>query len=200
MSFKEMNLLIHFAKPVSIYDNYINRCTGRYCHCEVSIEMDAELLCVMIDSAISKAFAPAYLEKLLKKIKGVKGKVHFCFYILLNDYVDIRFFNDLGDDFYNPNPEVYDTIEIYVESMELVKDYVEWNLCQLGRSYDLLRAMCLFLPFTLRTEIPTKFFCSQLVMHSLKEIGWTTKQDINHMKPDDVYDWLSIKVNNNAKK
>lgn len=195
-----MNLNVHFAKPVSVYDNFINRCVGTYCHCEVSIKIDADLFCVMIDSAISQAYAPAYLEKILKKMKTVKGKVHFCFYVLLNDYVDIRFFNELGDDFYNPVPEVYDTIVIQLESMEVLKEYVEWNLCQLGRSYDLLRATCLFLPFTLRTNIPTKFFCSQLVMHSLREIGWTTDQDINHMKPDDVYNWLSIKVNENVKK
>ena len=195
-----MNLNVHFAKPVSVYDNLINKCAGRYCHCEVSIQMDADLFCVMIDAAISQAYAPSYLEKLLKKMKSVKGKVHFCFYVLLNEYVDIRFFNELGDDFHNPVAEVYDTIQIELESMEVLKEYVEWNLCQLGRPYDLLRAMCLFLPITLRTETPTKFFCSQLVMHSLREIGWNTDNDINHMKPDDVYDWLTIKVTDTLKK
>jgi len=190
--------MVHFAKPVSVYDNWINKCVGRYCHCEISVKMDAALFSVMVDSAISEAYAPAYLEKILKKTKRVKGKLHFCFYVLLNDYVDIRFFNDLGDDFYNPVPEVYDTIEIEIDSMQRLKDFVVYNLCQLGKSYDLCRAVCLYLPFTLRTHQPDKFFCSQLVMHSLNHIDITTDQDINHMKPDDVYDWLTIKVANNA--
>ena len=53
-----MNLNVHFAKPVSIYNNYVNKCTGKYCHCEVSIELDAQLLSVIIDSAVQNAYDP----------------------------------------------------------------------------------------------------------------------------------------------
>lgn len=189
-----MELKVHFAKPVSIFDNFINKCVGKYCHCETSIRIDASLLCVMIDTAISEAYAPSYLEKLLKKMKLLKGKVEICFYILWNDVVSIRFFNRLGDDFHNPTDEVYDTIVVEINSIEHLKEYIIWNLCQVGKPYDFLSAACLFLPVTLKNEMPQKFFCSQLVMHGLREIGLQPDTDINHMKPDDVYEWLTIKV------
>lgn len=187
-----MNLNVHFAKPVSIYDNYINKCTGKYCHCEVSIELDAQLFSVMIDSAVQNAYDPEYLQKLLKKVQTSTGKIHFCFYVLLNDVVSIRFFNDLGDEFHSPpTKEVYDTIILETKGIEELKTYITWNLCQLNKPYDLLRACLLFIPVTLRTEEnPDKFFCSQLVMHSLK-YKYKYDRDINHMKPDDVYEWLS---------
>ena len=187
-----MNINVHFAKPVSIYNNYINKCTGKYCHCEVSIQLDAQLFSVIIDSAIKDAYDPNYLELLLKKIKETKGKIHFCFYVLLNDVVSIRFFNPLGDEFFSPPTEdVYDTIVLETKGIEELKSYITWNLCQLNKPYDLLRGCLLFFPFTLRTEEnPNKFFCSQLVMHSLK-VKYSCDRDINHMKPDDVYEWLS---------
>lgn len=188
-----MNVNIHFAKPVSIYDNTINKCAGRFCHCEVSIELDSDILAVIIDSCIQEAHDPLYLTKLLLKVKKIKKKIHFCFYVLLNEVVSIRFFNDLGDEFNAPpDDEIYETIKIEVESIEKLKEYITWNLCQINKPYDLVRAALLFFPVTLRTlDIPDKFFCSQLVMHSLKKLEMPMPdKDINHMKPDDVYDWL----------
>jgi len=197
-----MNINVHFAKPVSIYDNYVNKCTGKYCHCEVSMELDSQLFSVIIDSAVQNAYDPEYLQKLLKKVQLSKGSVHFCFYVLLNEVVSIRFFNDLGDTFNSPpTEEIYDTITIEMSGIEELKSYITWNLCQLNKPYDILRACLLFLPVTLRTDNnPDKFFCSQLVMHSLKDI-YPCDKDINHMKPDDVYEWMSsIKENNNSTK
>lgn len=197
-----MNINVHFAKPVSIYDNYVNKCTGKYCHCEVSMELDSQLFSVIIDSAVQNAYDPEYLQKLLKKVQLSKGSVHFCFYVLLNEVVSIRFFNDLGDTFNSPpTEEIYDTITIKMPGIEELKSYITWNLCQLNKPYDILRACLLFLPVTLRTDNnPDKFFCSQLVMHSLKDI-YPCDKDINHMKPDDVYEWMSsIKENNNSTK
>lgn len=187
-----MNIHVHFAKPVSIYNNYVNKCTGKYCHCEVSLELDAPLFSVIIDSAVQEAYDPSYLQKLLKKVQGIKGKVHFCFYVLLNEVVSIRFLNNLGDEFHTPHTDdVYDTVEIETEGIEELKTFITWNLHQLNKPYDLIRALLLFLPVTLRTEVkPDKFFCSQLVMHGLKD-KFICDKDINHMKPDDVYEWLS---------
>ena len=195
-----MELQIHFAKPVSIYNNFLNKCAGKYCHCEVSVELTTNLLRAMIETAISNAYSPSYLEKVLKKLTTVEGKVKICFYILWNDVVSIRFFNNLGNDFYNPTEEVYDTVSLQIPTVEKLKDFIVWNLCQVGKPYDLARALCLFLPLTIRTENPQKFFCSQLVMHGLENIGYKVDQDINHMKPDDVYNWLTIKADDHTKK
>lgn len=197
-----MNINIHFAKPVSIYNNYVNKCAGKYCHCEVSIELDAQLLSVIIDSAIHNSHDPQYLEQLLKKVQKSTGKIHFCFYVLLNEVVSIRFFNDLGDDFSSPpTEEIYDTITLETSGIEELKSFITWNLRQINKPYDIIRACFLFFPFTLRTEeTPQQFFCSQLVMHSLK-YKYTCNKDINHMKPDDVYEWLcTIKENESNKK
>ena len=102
-----MNINIHFAKPVSIYDNAINKCAGRFCHCEVSIELDSDILAVIIDSCIQDAHDPLYLTKLLLKVKKIKKKIHFCFYVLLNEVVSIRFFNDLGELISMPPKELF---------------------------------------------------------------------------------------------
>ena len=150
-------------------------------------------MAVIIDSCIQDAHDPLYLTKLLLKVKKIKKKIHFCFYVLLNEVVSIRFFNDLGDEFNAPpNDEIYETIKIDVGTIEKLKEYITWNLCQINKSYDLIRAALLFFPVTLRTlDQPDKFFCSQLVMHSLKNLEMPMPdKDINHMKPDDVYDWL----------
>lgn len=189
-----MDVQLLFAKPVGVYDNCINRYVGKYCHCEVAVEMDAEMFCVIVDSTISQAYAPSYLEKILKRIRSIKGNIRFCFYILLNDYVDIRFFNDLGDAFHNPTKDVYDTINIRVDNMDLFENFIAWNLCQVGKPYDLLRACCLFLPYTIPVNVPDSFFCSQLVMHGLRELEIHVNQNINHMTPSDVYNCLSIKA------
>ena len=191
-----MNLNVHFAKPVKVYDSMFNKCVGRYCHTEISLELDAGLLAVIIDSCIEDAYAPTELESLLKRVRTKKGMLHLCFYILWNDKVSVRFYNDMaGDEFNNPTPEVYDTITLELGDIETLKNFVSYNLRQLNKPYDIVRAIALFLPITLRLEEePSRFFCSQLVMHSLKQIGITSNTNINHMKPDDVYDWLECTI------
>ena len=51
-----------------------------------------------------------------------------------------------------PTEEVYDTITLETKGIEELKSYITWNLCQLNKPYDLLRACLLFVPVTLRTE------------------------------------------------
>lgn len=189
-----MNVNVHFAKPVEIYDNFLNKCAGRYCHTEVSVQLDSGLLAVIIDSCIEEAYDPKELESLLKRVKNKKGVLQFCFYILWNDKVSVRFYNDMADDNFNnyPTEDVYDTVTLEIEGIETLKNFISFYLKQINKPYDIVRALLLFSPVTMRlNQEPSRWFCSQLVMHSLKHLGMECNNDINHMKPDDVYDWLT---------
>jgi len=193
-----MDLKINFAKPIGPYNMLWNKCVSTYCHVEISIEIERDLFAVMIDSNVSAAHNPSILESLLKRVKGsTLKKLHCCFYIMWGDIVSVRFLNELNDDALMRPPEepIYDmiTIPLTVEQMQSIIGY---NLRQLGKSYDIPRALLLLSHFTLRTdpnEVPSQFFCSQLVMHAIKHadlFDTSTLKDINHMTPLDVYEWM----------
>ena len=83
---------------------------------------------------------------------------------------------------------------------------IGYNLRQLGKSYDIPRAILLLSSVTLRLQgEPDQFFCSQLVMHTLKHAELYIDDinqlvDINHMTPVNVYDWLSNRKPRSIKK
>ena len=58
-----------------------------------------------------------------------------------------------------------------------------------------MRAILSLAPITLRTsEVPDQFYCAQLVLYTLKEIGIEMDSDINHQTPLTVHTFLqSIK-------
>tara|TARA_A100001015_G_scaffold303486_1_gene393216 strand:+ start:462 stop:1094 length:633 start_codon:yes stop_codon:yes gene_type:complete len=210
-----MDLNISFAKPVGPYDLLWNKCVGQYCHVEISIEMEKDLFGVIIDSNVESSHNPKLLEALLTRVrKSSLKKLTVCFYVMWGDVVSVRFLNELTDDPLMRPPEepVYETITINLEVEELQK-VVGYNLRQLGKTYDIPRALLLFSHFTLRTnpnEVPSQFFCSQLVMHTLKHAGiyeaeMDKLKDINHMTPLMVYEWLKeqkprIKMNDGEDK
>lgn len=196
----QMDLLINFAKPVGPYDMAWNKCVSTYCHVEISIELEKDLFMVLIDSNVSSAHNPTMLETLLKRLRRSRlKKVHVCFYIMWGDVVSIRFLDDLNEDplMRPPEPPIYDKIEVPL-TMEQMQSVVGYSLRQLGKPYDIPRAILLLTSITLRTDpnvVPSNFFCSQLVMHTLKAAGIYAEEikscrDINHMTPLDVYQWL----------
>ncbi len=211
-----MDLHINFAKPVGPYDMTWNKCVPTYCHVEMSIEIEKDLFSVIVDTNVSSAHNPSLLENLLARLKSSSlKKLNVCFYIMWGDVVSIRFLDDLNEDplLRPPEQPIYDTITIPLE-VETLQKVIGYNLRQLGKSYDIPRALLLLASFTLRTnpnEVPAKFFCSQLIMHTLKHSGLFDEsisklEDINHMTPLNVYEWLSkqqtdtIKNDNDEKK
>lgn len=198
-----MDLHINFAKPVGPYDMTWNKCVPTYCHVEMSIEIEKDLFSVIVDSNVSLAHDPTILETLLKRLKQSSVKtLHVCFYIMWGDVVSVRFLDDLNDDPLMRPPEqpIYDSIVIPLQ-VETLQTLVGYNLRQLGKPYDIPRAILLLVSFTLRSndgETPSKFFCSQLVMHTLKECELydVSKLNIDHMTPLNVYEWLkdTIKI------
>lgn len=209
-----MDLHINFAKPVGPYDMTWNKCVPTYCHVEMSIEIEKDLFSVIVDSNVSSAHNPVILENLLKRLKASSvKKLNVCFYIMWGDVVSVRFLDELNDDPLMRPPEepIYDTITIPLEVEQLQK-VIGYNLRQLGKQYDIPRALLLLTSFTLRTdtnEVPSQFFCSQLIMHTFKHSSLydiSKLKDINHMTPLNVYEWLkeqvekTIKVDNDDNK
>lgn len=199
-----MDLHINFAKPVGPYDMTWNKCVPTYCHVEMSIEIEKDLFSVIVDSNVSSAHNPVILENLLKRLKASSvKKLNVCFYIMWGDVVSVRFLDELNDDPLMRPPEepIYDIITIPLEVEQLQK-VIGYNLRQLGKHYDIPRALLLLTSFTLRTdpdEVPSQFFCSQLIMHTFKhsELYDISKlKDINHMTPLNVYEWLKEQVEN----
>ena len=117
------------------------------------------------------------------------------------DVVSVRFLDTMNEDVLMRPPEtpVYDSIRIPLK-MESLQKVIGYNLRQLGKPYDIPRALMLLTSFTLRTDpnvCPSKFFCSQLVMYTLKHANlfdMSEVEDINHMTPLMVYQWLSKKT------
>lgn len=194
-----MDLKISFARPVGPYDMLWNKCTGKFCHVEMSIELEKDLFRVIVDSNIERAFNSSILEGIMKRTKmSDLKKLNICFYIMWGEEVSLRYLSELSDDpFMSPAAEpVYETISIPLE-LEEMQQVIGYLLCQLGKPYDIPRALLTFSHVTLRLQgEPDKFFCSQLVMHALKyaEIykdEMKECKDINHMQPECVYQWLS---------
>jgi len=194
-----MLLKVNFANPIGPYDLMLNKCAGKYCHAEISLEIDTGLFRVMVETTMVDAYDPAMLQDILNRTKGSGLQtLNVCFYIMFGGIVSLRFLNILSDDPLMRPPElpVYDVIEIPLGDEEF-HTIIQYNLKQLGRSYDIPRALFLLTSFTLRLHgEPDKFFCSQLVMYTLREAKIyadqiATLRDINHMTPTNVYDWLS---------
>ena len=197
-----MDLLVNFAKPLGPYDMTWNKCVSTYCHVEISIAIEKDIFLVLIDSNISSAHNPTLLENLLSRVKSSSvKKIHVCFYIMWGDVVSVRFLDTMNEDVLMRPPEtpVYDSIKIPLE-MESLQKVIGYNLRQLGKPYDIPRALMLLTSFTLRTDpnvCPSNFFCSQLVMYTLKHANlfdMSEVEDINHMTPLMVYQWLSKKT------
>lgn len=194
-----MDLKVSFARPVGPYDMLWNKCTGRFCHVELSIELDRDLFRVMVDTNISTAYNPSTLEGIMKrtKVSDLK-KLNVCFYVMWGEVVSLRYLSELSEDPFlsPPTQPVYETITIPME-LEEMQSIIGYSLRQLGKPYDIPRAILLFSHVTLRIEgEPEQFFCSQLIMHTLKEAGIYKNEiealkDINHMSPVAVYEWLS---------
>lgn len=193
-----MDLKISFARPVGPYDMLWNKCVGKFCHVEMSVEMDKDLFRVMVDSNIEHAYSPKTLEDIMKRTKDIELKtLNVCFYIMWGEVVSVRFLTSLHDDplMSPPRGPVYENIVLQLEVEEL-QQVIGYNLRQLGKPYDIPRALLLFSHVTLRTdEEPDKFFCSQLIMYTLLNSGLYVDEikllkDINHMTPTNVYDWL----------
>ena len=197
---------VNFANPVGPYDILWNKCAGKYCHVEISLKMDTSLFRVLVDTSMDTAYDPAMLQDILSRTKGTTLKtLHLCFYIMWGGVVSLRFLDDLSNDALMRPPEspVYDTIHIPLTEEETHR-VVKYNLQHLGRSYDIPRALFLLTAFTLRLNgEPDKFFCSQLVMYTLRDAGLHADaikqvENINHMTPTDVFDWLSVQHETDA--
>lgn len=195
---KSMDLKISFARPVGPYDMFWNKCTGTFCHVEMSIELEKDLFRVIVDSNIHEAYNSSILEGIMNRTKTSElKKLNACFYIMWGEEVSLRYLSDLSDDpFMSPAAKpVYETITIPLELEEMQK-VVGYLLRQLGKPYDIPRALLTFSHVTLRLHgEPDKFFCSQLVMHALQYAEMYKDEikeckNINHMQPECVYKWL----------
>jgi len=191
---------VNFANPVGPYDILWNKCAGKYCHVEISLKMETSLFRVLVDTSMDTAYNPSMLQDILSRTKGTTLKtLHLCFYIMWGGVVSLRFLDDLSNDALMRPPEspVYDTIPIPLTEEETHR-IIKYNLKHLGRSYDIPRALFLLTVFTLRLNgEPDKFFCSQLIMYTLRDAGIHADairqiENINHMTPTDVFDWLSV--------
>lgn len=191
-----MEFSINFAYSVGPYDNLLNKwCTTRFCHCESSIVIDACVFRCMIESVIDDCFDPKLLESIKSRVKEYEGKLDVAFFILFGGKMNVRFLTNLAEDpfFRTPEAPVYECIKMNLE-LEQAYDLVKWNLSRVGIPYDIPRAVLLLFPVTLRQQgEPSSFFCSQLIMHMLRDnnLSDTSEYDINHMTPDDVYRFLT---------
>jgi len=197
--FYKMDLKVSFARPVGPYDMLWNKCVGKFCHVEMSVEMDKDLFRVMVDSNIEQAYSPKTLEDILTRTKDTELKtLNVCFYVMWGDVVSVRFLTNLHDNplMSPPRGPVYENVTLQLEVEEL-QTIVGYNLRQLGKPYDIPRALMLLSHITIRLDgEPDKFFCSQLIMHTLLNSGLYVDEikqlkNINHMTPTNVYDWLT---------
>lgn len=187
---------LNFATPTSIYDNTINRCVGRFCHVEISLNIDIGHLRVLVDECISDAYSPTICKNVMANTLDMKGIQTVAFYILFGDVVSIRFLSEEHDDlFYQPiQKDIYESVEINMEEDKFF-NVVTWNIKHLGRPYDIPRAILCVTPFSTQVidNNPDRFFCSQMVMYMMKENNLATMENLNidHMSPNDVYCWLT---------
>ena len=198
LSIYKMQLDIAFAKPVGPYRNPINYIPSTYCHVEVSFHTTAETFRRQLVQNMEGSYKPAKVQKLLNRIRKIKGSIIVCFYINWGDTVSCRYLSEIIDDPYLRPPEepVYDTLKVMMD-LEQSDKIVKFYLKHLGKSYDYSRAILSLFPFTFRSNDPNKFFCSQLVLHSLQEIGIEYEGNTNHVLPIDVYRFLkNLPINN----
>tara|TARA_B100000700_G_C14533859_1_gene618809 strand:- start:48 stop:488 length:441 start_codon:yes stop_codon:yes gene_type:complete len=128
---------------------------------------------------------------------NLEGDVTIAFYILFGDIMSMRILNEHEENSFlqPPKAPIYDVIKIKLEE-EKMYEVIKWNIRMLGRKYDIPRAVLLLTPISIPLrDRPEMFFCSQIVMYMLKEntiVKIDDTLDINHMKPDHVYDWLLV--------
>ena len=194
-----MDLCINFALPVECYDNYLNKCAGYYCHVETTCTVDVSMLRFLFDTALNDSYAPKVCQTVVNNMKDLTGDVTVAFYILFGDIMSMRILKEDEENTFlqPPTSTIYDTLKIQLDE-EHMYNVIKWNIRMLGRSYDIPRAILLLTPFSIPPgQRPEKFFCSQLVMYMIKEneiFSVEDTYDIDHMKPDDVYEWLAQKI------
>lgn len=196
-----MEFQINFANPIECYDNTINNCVGRFCHVETSFCIDIGVLRVYIDTNIADVYSPEICQNILNNTKTMEGNVTVAFYILFGGVFSMRFLEEDTDDSFMklPSAPVYETVTFDVNEKQF-ESMVIWNIQQLGRNYDIPRALLSVTPFSYKTDgTPSQYFCSQAVMYMLKHIYpfHLIHKDIDHMKPDAVYEWVwSLDIKN----
>lgn len=192
-----MQLDVSFAKPLGPYLNLWNMIPKQYCHVEMSFHTAADTFKRQLHSQIEHAYSPADLEILKKRIRNITGKIIVCFYINWGGTVSCRYLSEIITEpyFRPPEPPVYDTVALKM-SIEDSNKIINYHLRNVGKPYDYVRAVLSLAPITLRTpsETPDSFYCAQLVLYTLKEMGIEMDGDINHQTPLTVYKFLkSIK-------
>ncbi len=187
-----MQVDLSFAKPIGPYSNPINWIPPTYCHVEVSYHTSAAQFRKYLEEAKEIAHAPAELEKLQKRIKNFAGKLIVCFFINWGETVSVRYLSELIDTPYlrPPGPPVYDVVPISME-LEQVEKMTMFYLKHVGKKYDYTRAILSLFPFTLRETTLDRFYCAQLVMHSLKAAGMEFDVNMDHVSPLCVYNLLN---------
>lgn len=186
-----MQLDVSFANPVGPYKNPMNYIPRKYCHVELSFHTTATTFRRQLTQYIEGSYSPADVQALMNRIRRYNGKLIVCFYINWGETVSCRYLSELIDDPYlqPPSRPVYDTIPIKI-SIEQSDKLVMFYLRNMGKPYDYFRAVLTLCPITLRSRNPNRFYCSQLVLYSLKEIGIEFECDIDHVSPLDVYKLL----------
>ena len=187
----EMQLDVSFAKPVGPYNSPLNYIPRTYCHVELSFHTTATTFRRQLTQYIEGSNSPGDVQVLLNRIRRYHGKLIVCFYINWGETVSCRYLSELVTDPYLRPPEkpVYDSIPVKVsikQSDELTKFYIQ----NLGKAYDYFRACLSMCPVALRSANPNRFYCSQLVLHSLKSTGIEFDCNIDHVSPLDVYKLL----------
>lgn len=184
-----MQLDVAFAKPVGPYRNLINLIPDTYCHVELSFHTTADAFRRQLVQNIDEAYAPEDIQTLINRIQKVNGKIIVCFHIHWGDTVSCRYLSELIDDPFLRPPEapVYDVVNIET-TLEQQEALVDFYLKNLGKPYDYVRAILSLFPITLRSPDPSRFYCAQLVLHSLKAMGMEFPgTNIDHVLPVDVY-------------
>ncbi len=191
-----MEVSVNFAKPVGPYDMVWNKCVSTFCHVEMSMVLEKQTFYNIANKYIPESYINV-VSRLTKETKHSSSVVHVCFYILWGGVVSLRFLNEHHEDplCRPPNDPIYTCVKFHVSEKEM-SEIVGFNLQQLGKEYDIPRAILLLttFPMPLTEEVPSKYFCSQLVLHSLKCVESLEVEklpNINHMSPLDVYIWLT---------
>ena len=189
-----LSIQISFARPIGPYDMLWNKCVGKFCHVDMSMKVDKNIFQVLANNSLEESFHPEVLQSIILQTKKRKEKrVHVCFYVMWGETVSVRFLDPSHKDpfLHPPSQPTYENITIPV-TMDQMHAVLEYNLKQIGKPYDIPRAILLFSWKTLPVHgVPTKFFCSQLVLYALEQLQiFHGPFILDHMTPTSVYDWL----------
>jgi len=186
-----MQLDVSFANPVGPYKNLLNYIPHTYCHVELSFHTTATTFRRQLTQYLEGSHSPGDVQVLLNRIRKYHGKLIVCFFINWGETVSCRYLSELVTDPYlrPPEPPTYDTVPIKI-SMEQSDSLIMFYLRNLGKAYDYCRAILSLCPVTLRYPNPSRFYCAQLVLYSLRAAGIEFDCDIDHVSPLDVYKLL----------